>query len=91
MSHLFDGAVRPELTPGGVSPVRHDVALAPGAGLGSGTSQVGGRRITVVDRAKQVSDLVGSNDNTAVSSTVLHQGHAADLLQVNIPHTGSTN
>ena len=91
MFHLFDGAVRPQLTPGRPSPVRHDVAIAPGAGLGSGTPQIGGSCVTVMDSAKQVSDLVGCNDHAAVSSTVLHQRHAADLLQVNIPHTGSTN
>ena len=84
MPHLFDGAVRPELAPGGVPPVRHDVALAPGAGLGSGAPQIGGRCVPVMDRAEQVADLVGGHDHPAVSSTVLHQRHAADLLQVNI-------
>ena len=91
MSDLFDGAVRPQLAPGGVPPVRHDVALLPGAGLGSGTPQIGGSSIAVMDRAEQVADLVGGHDDPAVSSAVLHQRHAADLLQVNVPHTSSSN
>ena len=91
MSDLFDGAVRPQLAPGGVPPVRHDVALLPGAGLGSGTPQIGGRSIAIVDRAEQVADLVGGYDDPAVSSAVLHQRHAADLLQVNVPHAGPTH
>ena len=51
---LLDGAVRPELAPGGVPPVRHDVAQLPGAGLGPRTSEVGGSSVSVMDRAKQV-------------------------------------
>ena len=88
---LLDGAGRPELAPGGVPPVRHDVAQPPGAGLGPGASQVGGSRVSVMDRAEQVSYLVSSHDHSAVASTVLHQRHAADLLQVNVPHTSSSH
>ena len=91
VSDLLDGAPGPGLAPGGVPQVRHDVARAPGAGLGPGPPQVGGRGVPVMDRAQQVPDLVGGHHHPGVAPAVLHQRHGGDLLQVGVPDTSSSH
>ena len=91
VSDLLDRAQGPGLAPGGVPQVRHDVARAPGAGLGPGPPEVGGRGVPVMDRAEQVPDLVGGHHHPGVAPAVLHQRHGGDLLEVGVADTGSTH
>merc|ERR1719270_934378 len=88
---LFDGTIGPLLSSGGVAEVGHDVSSGPGAGLGSWTPEIGRRLVSVMDSAKEVANLMSSHLNARVASRVFHQRHTADLLQVSISNTSSTN